>query len=50
MKFWYEDYKKLNVLNGEIKFQLQDDEDMIEIRYKDGMLIDVGYIQKVYSR
>ncbi len=46
MNFWYEDYKKLNVLNGEIKFILQDDEDMIEIRYKDGMLIDVGYIQK----
>ena len=46
MNFWYEDYKNLNLLKGEIKFILHDDEDMIEIRYKDGMLIDVGYIKK----
>lgn len=39
---WWDDYQNLNVCNGEISFILEDDEDMIEINYADGMLIDVG--------
>ncbi len=49
MKKWYDDYKKLNLLNGKITFILEDAEDMIEIHYKDGMLIDVGYIEHLNS-
>ena len=49
MKKWYNDYKKLNLSGGKISFVLEDDEDMIEIHYKDGMLIDVGYIESMHS-
>ena len=42
MKKWHDDYKKLDLLGGKISFILEDDEDMIEITYHDGMLIDVG--------
>ena len=49
MKQWYDDYKKLDLLHGKIDFILQDDEDMIEIHYNDGMLIDVGYIESLQS-
>ena len=45
MTSWHDDYKKLDLLNGKISFILEDDEDMIEIHYRDGMLIDVGYIE-----
>ena len=40
--YWYDEYKLLNLYGGNIEFILEDDEDMIEIRYSDGMLIDVG--------
>ncbi len=46
MKEWYDDYKNLDLLQGKIKFMLEDDQDMIEIHYNDGMLIDVGYIKE----
>ena len=46
---WYDDYKNLNLMSGKISFILEDDEDMIEIHYKDGMLIDVGYIERMHS-
>jgi len=46
---WYDDYKKLDLSGGKILFSLEDDEDMIEIHYKDGMLIDVGYIERMRS-
>ncbi len=49
MKEWYDDYKNLNLLQGKIEFILEDDQDMIEIRYNDGMLIDVGYIKEMPS-
>lgn len=49
MKKWYDDYNKLNLSGGKISFILDDDEDMIEIHYKDGMLIDVGYIERMHS-
>ena len=39
---WRDDYKGLNLCNGKINFISDDDEDMIEIFYDDGMLIDVG--------
>lgn len=39
---WWDDYQSLNLCNGKIAFILEDDEDMIEIAYDDGMLIDVG--------
>jgi hypothetical protein len=39
---WYDEYRDLNLCNGEIRFILEDDEDMVEILYDDGMLIDVG--------
>ncbi len=47
MKQWYEDYKNLDLLQGTIEFILDDDQDMIEIHYNDGMLIDVGYIEEM---
>ncbi len=43
---WYDKYKRLDLRNGEIKFICDDDQDMIEIRYDDGMLIDVGYVEE----
>ena len=49
MNYWYDDYKNLDLLGGKIEFILEDDEDMIEIHYKDGMLIDVGYIKEIKS-
>lgn len=49
MGSWYDEYNKLNLHNGTISFISEDDEDMIEIRYKDGMLIDVGYIERLNS-
>ena len=49
MKSWFGDYKNLDLLNGKILFISEDDEDMIEIHYKDGMLIDVGYINHLNS-
>ncbi len=45
MNHWYEKYQKLDLKGGKIEFILEDDQDMIEIRYDDGMLIDVGYIE-----
>ena len=39
---WYSDYQCLNLCNGDINFIMEDNEDMIEITYKDGMLIDIG--------
>ena len=49
MKNWFEAYQNLDLLNGQIRFILEDDEDMIEILYKDGLLIDVGYIAELSS-
>ena len=49
MKSWEDDYKNLNLMSGKISFILEDDEDMIEIHYEDGMLIDVGYIERMHS-
>ncbi len=49
MGSWYDEYKELDPYNGRISFVSEDDEDMIEIRYKDGMLIDVGYIERLNS-
>ena len=46
---WHDDYKNLDLSSGKISFILEDDEDMIEIHYKDGMLIDVGYIESMHS-
>ena len=37
---WYDEYQSLNLCNGRIEFILEDDEDMIEIAYDDGMLIN----------
>lgn len=39
---WWDDYQCLNLYNGKINFISDDDEDMIEILYDDGMLIDIG--------
>lgn len=49
MKEWYDVYKNLDLLSGKIEFILEDDQDMIEIHYNDGMLIDVGYIEDLQS-
>lgn len=49
MKKWYDDYKNLDLLQGKIEFILEDDQDMIEIHYNDGMLIDIGYIEEIPS-
>ena len=39
---WYDEYSSLNLMDGNIRFILEDDEDMIKITYPDGMMIDVG--------
>ena len=44
---WHDAYKNLDLLGGKIEFISEDDQDMIEIHYKDGMLIDVGYIEEM---
>ena len=49
LKEWYDDYTNLDLLKGKIEFILEDDQDMIEIHYNDGMLIDVGYIDETPS-
>lgn len=49
MNPWFDDYKNLDLINGKISFISEDDEDMIEILYQDGMLIDVGYINHLNS-
>ena len=49
MKNWQDDYKRLNLMSGKISFILEDDQDMIEIHYNDGMLIDIGYIKRLNS-
>lgn len=49
MKEWYDVYKNLDLLSGKIEFILEDNQDMIEINYHDGMLIDVGYIEDLQS-
>lgn len=41
---WFDTYEALDFLGGKPTYILDDDEDMMEIRYDDGMLIDVGYI------
>ena len=46
---WYDDYDKLDLSGGKISFVSEDDEDMIEIHYKDGMIIDIGYIERMRS-
>ena len=46
MSKWIETYNNLDLKNGEIEFICDDDQDMIEIRYDDGMLIDVGYVEE----
>ena len=49
MKSWYDEYDKLDLLNGKISFVSDDTEDMIKIDYPDGMQIDVGYIEHTQS-
>lgn len=43
---WWEKYNSLNLFNGTVKYICDECEDMIEIRYNDGMLIDVGKAEK----
>ena len=43
---WIDEYKNLNLMGGKIRFICEDDEDMIEITYPDGMAIDVGKSSK----
>ena len=45
MNNWTDTYQSLDLKSGKIEFICEDDQDMIEIRYDDGMLIDVGYIE-----
>jgi len=46
MNNWTDIYKNLDLRKGKTEFICEDDQDMIEIRYDDGMLIDVGYIEE----
>lgn len=46
MNDWTDIYKNLDLRKGKTEFICEDDQDMIEIRYDDGMLIDVGYIEE----
>lgn len=40
---WWEPYNSLELCGGTLKTISDDDEDMLEIDYPDGMLIDVGW-------
>lgn len=42
---WWEKYDSLDLKNGYLIDISDDDEDMLEIHYQDGMMIDVGYIE-----
>ncbi len=42
---WYDAYKKLDLAQGKLQAICDDDQDMLLITYKDGMQIDVGYIE-----
>ena len=39
---WWQVYDTLDLRGGKVAYILDDDEDMIEITYPNGMLIDVG--------
>lgn len=39
---WRKEYDRLDLCGGTIEFLSDDDEDMVEIAYGDGMFIDVG--------
>lgn len=45
MKDWRDPFRTLELLGGELLFLTEDGEDMLEIRYPDGMVIDVSYIE-----
>lgn len=45
---WWKIYESLNLFGGTLNFIGDDLEDMIEIRYPDGMLIDVGKYEDTY--
>ena len=41
---WWEEYAALDLCGGELIDISEDDEDMLEIRYPDGGMIDVGFL------
>ena len=41
---WWDAYTSLDLCGGKIVFISDDENDMIEIKYPDKMMIDVGYI------
>ena len=43
---WWERYGTLNLYGGKLLVLMEDDQDMVEIHYTDGMMIDVGYIEE----
>jgi len=43
---WYDVYKNLDLAQGKLQIFCDDDQDMLLISYKDGMQIDVGYIEE----
>ena len=45
MSGWQDAYRDLDLMGGRITFLLEDGEDMIDIRYEDGMVIDAGYLE-----
>ena len=42
MDQWWNEYDDIDFMGGDASFIMNDEEDMIEILYHDGMLIDVG--------
>lgn len=42
-KLWWEPFAELNLYDGHLKTISENEEDMLEISYPDGMLIDVGW-------
>lgn len=41
---WYSD---INLYGGKLEYIMDDDEDMLTITYKKGLIIDVGYISEL---
>lgn len=45
---WYAVYKALDLCGGELTAMVEDDEDMLDIRWPDGMCMDIGLLDGTY--
>ena len=43
---WWAPYARLDLKGGELRTISEDDQDMLEIRWPDGSMIDLGYLEE----